>query len=307
MQRAYINKLYQIIQNDKNVISVLSDSGTDYDEMLKRDFPDQCINLGIAEENLVAVAAGLAAGGKIPFVYTSGAFLAYRAYEFVRDDVCLQKNPVKLVGMGSGLAWSTLGPSHHTTEDISVLRAIPGLMLLCPASPLELASMVEFAYRYDGPVYIRMGMSREKEVYQEDYKFIPGKIQKILDGEKLAFLSTGSILEEVLEACERLKRDGIEAAVFHVPSLKPFDEEGVGALSDRYHKVITVEEHNVYGGLGSIISEVVAEYGYPLRVRRMGLQDCFAKGYGRLKDVRRQNGLSAEDIYYFARAEYDDE
>ena len=171
MQRAYINSLYQLIQEDKDVISVLSDSGTDYDEMLKREFPEQCINLGIAEENLIGVAAGLAVGGKIPFVYTSGAFLAYRAYEFIRDDVCLQNNNVKIVGMGSGLAWSTLGPSHHTLEDISALRAIPNLLILSPASPKELAEMVKFAYQYIGPVYIRMGMSKEREIYTESYQF----------------------------------------------------------------------------------------------------------------------------------------
>ena len=137
MQKTYVMKLYDFMKKDKNVISCLSDSGTDYDEMIARELPNQSLNFGISENNKVAAAAGLATCGKIPFVYTTNAFLAYRSYEFIRDDVCLQNKNVKLVGMGCGLSWSTLGSTHHTTEDISALKAIPNLTLLSPASPKE--------------------------------------------------------------------------------------------------------------------------------------------------------------------------
>lgn len=126
MQKAYIMALYELVKKDSNIISLLSDSGTEYDELLKREFPDQCINLGIAEENLVGVASGMAIGGLVPFVYTSGAFLAYRAFEFIRDDICFQNLNVKIVGMGSGLAWSTLGPSHLTGCEIAYELALQG-------------------------------------------------------------------------------------------------------------------------------------------------------------------------------------
>lgn len=293
MQRAYMNSLYQLIQEDKDVISVLSDSGTDYDEMLKREFPEQCINLGIAEENLIGVAAGLAASGKIPFVYTSGAFLAYRAYEFIRDDVCLQNNNVKIVGMGSGLAWSTLGPSHHTLEDISALRAIPNLLILSPASPKELEEMVKFAYQYVGPVYIRMGMSKEREIYTESYQFRIQTNIEIREGSYIAVFTTGSIIEEVLLAKEILEKEGIDIAIINVPCLKPFDVENIKCSTKKYAKVVSVEEHNIYGGLGSIISEIIAENGLAIKLKRIGLQDCFTKGYGTIAEVREQNNLNA--------------
>ena len=178
MQRAYINALYELIKQGRNVISCLSDSGTDYDELIAREFPDQCINFGISENNKVAAASGLAACAKIPFVYTTNAFLAYRSYEFIRDDICLQNRNVKLVGMGCGLSWSTLGSTHHTTEDIAALKALPNLTIFSPASPLELEKVVKKAYEINGPIYIRMGMSNEKEIYEKDYIFETGKIMR---------------------------------------------------------------------------------------------------------------------------------
>jgi transketolase len=152
MQKAYISALYELMQKDARVCSLLSDSGTEYDEMMAREFSNQCFNFGIAEQNKVAAASGMAALGKIPFVYTTGAFLAYRSYEFIRDDICFQRRNVKIVGMGSSTAWNTLGASHHTTEDISALRALPNLVLLSPASPIEARKCVLAAYESEGPV-----------------------------------------------------------------------------------------------------------------------------------------------------------
>ena len=167
MQRAYLSKLMEIAEKNSNVLHLVADSGTGYDEMFQRNFPLQMFNFGIAEEHMVAAAAGMATAGKIPFVYTAGAFLAYRSLEFIRDDICFQNLNVKVVGMGSGLAWCSLGPSHHTTEDIAVLRAIPNLKILSAATPLQTAACVEEAYQHQGPVYIRIGMNNEKEYYND--------------------------------------------------------------------------------------------------------------------------------------------
>ena len=142
MNSAYIGKLMELAEKDPDIIHLLADSGTGYDEMFKRNFPNQMYNFGIGEENMVAAAAGMASVGKKPFVFTAGAFLAYRSMEFIRDDVCFQNLNVKIIGMGSGLSWSSLGPTHHTTEDISVLRAIPNLMILSPATPRQVAACV---------------------------------------------------------------------------------------------------------------------------------------------------------------------
>ena len=159
MQRAYLSKLLELAENNADVLHLVADSGTGFDEMFKHSFPGQMINFGIAEEHMVAASAGLATAGKIPFVYTAGAFLAYRSLEFIRNDICFQNLNVKIVGMGSGLAWCSLGPTHHTTEDIAVLRAIPNLMILSPATPVQVSQCVELAYRHTGPVYIRIGMN----------------------------------------------------------------------------------------------------------------------------------------------------
>ncbi len=297
MQRAYLSKLLELAANDRNVLHLVADSGTGFDEMFRHSFPNQMYNFGIAEEHMVAVAAGLATAKKIPFVYTAGAFLAYRSLEFIRDDICFQNLNVKIVGMGSGLSWSTLGPTHHTTEDVAILRAIPNLKILSPATPYQVAACVEEAYRHVGPVYIRIGMNNEKEFFEETYSF-PQSGQNIMhDDGKVIILSTGSILEEVMLASEILEKGGISTTVINVTGIKPFDSEEICKRARNAEMFVTVEEHSVYGGLGSVVSEVMASNGMGIRLLRIGLEDIFAEGYGRSQAlVRKENGLDAVSI-----------
>lgn len=297
MQKAYISALYNLMQKDRNVCSLLSDSGTEYDDMMFREFPEQCYNFGIAEGNKVAAASGMAALGKIPFVYTTGAFLAYRSYEFIRDDVCFQKRNVKIVGMGSGVAWSTLGPTHHTTEDISALRALPNLTLLSPASPLEVEKCVYAAYKIKGPVYIRTGMSNEEEIYDGDYDFKVGKNTVLTEGKDITIFSTGSVTAEARKAVKKLIEGGMSVKLINVHTLKPLDRDSVLSASAETKKIFTVEEHNILGGLGSAISEVCAESCANVPIVRIGLRDKFASGYGTQAEVRHMNGLDCESIY----------
>lgn len=296
MQKAYLMALYELAEKDKRVLSLLADSGTGYDELFQREFPNQLVDFGIAEEHMVSAAAGMATCGKIPFVYTAGAFLAYRSLEFIRDDICFQNLNVKIVGMGSGLSWSTLGPSHHTTEDISVLRALPNLTIFSPSCPREVGKVVQAAYETDGPVYIRLGMNAEPDLYGKDYEFATGKLLQLREGRDVAVFSTGSIGSEALKAVDIVREHGVNASMFQVPTIKPFDEQAVAEAAKTHGKFVTVEEHNIYGGLGSIISEVVAEQGLNVTVKRIGLSDCFAKGYGTQAEVRKQNGLDADAI-----------
>ena len=295
MQKAYINSLYKLLQKDKNVISCLSDSGTDYDEMIAREFPNQVINFGISENNKVAASAGLASCGKIPFVYTTSAFLAYRSYEFIRDDVCLQNYNVKLIGMGSGLSWSTLGPTHHTTEDIAVLYTLPNLTIMSPCSPKELEQCIDYAYNHIGPVYVRMGMSNEKEIYDENYKFVFGKNNVIKDGKDVAIYVTGSIIEEVLEASKKLEDAGFSVKIVNVATIKPFDKNSI--INEKTKYIVTVEEQNILGGIGSIIGSIIAENNLNIKLFKIGLNDSFAKGYGTYKEMLKMNNLDSESIY----------
>ena len=296
MQRAYISKLMELAEADHSVLHILADSGTGYDEMFRMNFPEQIYNFGIAEENMVGAAAGMATAGKIPFVYTAGAFLAYRSLEFIRDDICFQNLNVKIIGMGSGLAWSTLGPTHHTTEDVAMLRAIPNLMILSPATPLQVAACVEKAYQHTGPVYIRIGMNNEKEFFDENYCLTDGNNDILKDGDDIAIYTTGSILEEAAGAVDILADHGIHAALINVHTIKPFDSASVLDMASKVKMFVSVEEHSIYGGLGSILSEILTDNGVGIRLHRIGLKDTFATGYGTHKSVRAENGLSAEAI-----------
>lgn len=297
MNSAYIGKLMELAEKDHDVIHMLADSGTGYDEMFRRNFPDQIYNFGIGEENMVAAAAGMASAGKKPFVFTAGAFLAYRSMEFIRDDICFQNLNVKIVGMGSGLAWSSLGPTHHTTEDISVLRAIPNLRILSPATPRQVVACVQAAYEHNEPVYIRIGMNHEAEYFSEDYTYHAGQNDLIRDGRDLAVFVTGSILDEVVQACDLLGQDGISAKIINIVGVKPFDTQDIIEAARTISKIAVVEEHNIYGGLGSIIAETVAYNGLHAKVYPIGLNDAFAEGYGTQQMVRKVNALDAVSIY----------
>lgn len=297
MQRAYLSKLLELAENNADVLHLVADSGTGFDEMFKHSFPGQMINFGIAEEHMVAASAGLATAGKIPFVYTAGAFLAYRSLEFIRNDICFQNLNVKIVGMGSGLAWCSLGPTHHTTEDIAVLRAIPNLMILSPATPVQVSQCVELAYRHTGPVYIRIGMNNEKEFFAGSHD-LPASGQNILrGGGNIVILSTGNILENVLSAADELEKDNLLASVINIVRIKPFDETALFQEIMSADYVVTVEEHNICGGLGSIAAEALASSGIGKKLIRIGLNDIFAEGYGNSQEiVRAQNGLDAAAI-----------
>lgn len=300
MQRAYISSLMEIAEKDNRVLHILADSGTGYDELFRHNFPDRMYNFGIAEENMVAAAAGMASAGKIPFVFTAGAFLAYRSFEFIRNDVCFQNLNVKIAGMGSGLAWSSLGPTHHTTEDLAVLRALPNLMILSPSSPKQVSECVKIAYEHTGPVYIKIGMNNEKEFFPDDY-ILKEDFFDILDGAEISqadylLFTTGSILEEACDAVKELCKKNIKISLINVPVIKPFANKKALDLIKNKKTVFTVEEHSITGGLGTILCELAAENALGIPVRRIGLNDVFAEGYGTQKIIRIQNELDAKNI-----------
>lgn len=297
MNSAYIGKLMELAEKDSDVIHLLADSGTGYDEMFRRIFPNQIYNFGIGEENMVAAAAGMASVGKKPFVFTAGAFLAYRSMEFIRDDICFQNLNVKIVGMGSGLAWSSLGPTHHTTEDISVLRAIPNLMILSPSTPRQVAACVQTAYEHEGPVYIKIGMNHETEYFDENYVHDINHNDLMRKGSDIVVFVTGSILDEAMKACELLEQDGLSAKVINVTTLKPYNKQVLFEEIANYRHIAVVEEHNIHGGLAGIIAETIAFEGLGAKILPIGLNDKFAEGYGTQQMVRRANALDAQSIY----------
>lgn len=295
MRTAYLDTLYDLARKDKRVYALISDNGAIVYDKYRRDLADQYLNLGISEANMIGMAAGMASRGKIPFAYTIGAFLAYRAYEFIRNDVCLQRQNVKIVGTGAGEVYSQLGPTHHSTEDLGGLRALPNLTILCPASPMEVKKATIAAYEYEGPVYLRLGTNREPEIYERDYAFQIGKAVTVKDGKDVTLIGTGSILKDCLDVAKELKAEGVDVRVINMHTIKPLDEEVIRKAVEETGKVLTVEDHNVTGGLGSAVAEAIAKYGKPVRFQTLGLQE-FSRGYGNYEQVKEANGIGKEDI-----------
>lgn len=298
MRTAYLNTLYELAQKDKNVLSLVADNGMIVYDDFRKNMPDQYFNFGISEGHMITAAAGMASCGKIPYVYTISSFLAYRAYEFIRIDVCLQNMNVKIVGIGTGVSYGYLGPTHHTTEDIALLRSLPNLTIFSPGSPLEAKKSIEAAYEITGPVYVRLGSNGEPEFHDEEFSFIAGKGAVIREGRDICLISTGAILDEVLQAAHMLEENRCSVKVISMHTLKPFDEDMIISLSAQFKEIYTIEEHSVIGGLGSIVSEVIAKNNLNIKLKMIGFPDIFAKGYGNQQEVRMQNGLDASGIYH---------
>ena len=295
MRTAYLDTLYELAENDRRVYALISDNGAIVYDKYRKDLPDQYLNLGISEANMIGMAAGMASRGKIPFTYTIGAFLAYRAFEFIRNDVCLQNQNVMIVGTGAGMVYSALGPTHHSTEDLGGLRALSNLVILCPASPLEVKRATVAAYEHMGPVYLRLGTNKEPEIYTWDYSFEIGKGVIVRQGKDITLIGTGSILKDILDVAEILSGKDIQARVINMHTLKPIDKEIILQAIDETGKIVTIEDHNIIGGLGSAVAEVVAESGKGVIFRRLGLEG-FSIGYGTYEQVKNRNGIGVEKV-----------
>lgn len=280
MRNAFIKAITEI-GKDENVILLLNDTG----QFVLRDFdnyyPGRLINVGIAEQNMVGLAAGLAASGKTVFVYSIASFLA-RAYEQIKVDVCYHNLNVKFVGVGAGLAYGTMGITHHATEDIAIFRALPNMTIISPCDPIEVEQATVAAYNRPGPVYLRLGLTGEHNFHTSDYKFDLYKMDILREGDDIAILATGRIVENALWAAKILEKSEVSAKVVNVSTIKPFDGHTLIDIAHCVKAILTVEEHNVIGGLGSTVAEELAEYvtGKELTFRRIGINDKFCSEYG---------------------------
>lgn len=295
MRTAYLSTLYDLAKNDERVYALISDNGAIVYDKYRQDLPEQYLNLGISEANMIAMAAGMASRGKIPFAYTIGAFLAYRANEFIRNDVCLQNQNVKIIGTAAGEAYPALGPTHHATEDLGCLRSFPNLTIITPASPVEVQKAVRAAYEYEGPVYLRIGTNREAEIYEREYDFEIGKGVVLRSGNDATMITTGSIAKDVLDVVDDMKKVGVSIRVINIHTIKPIDREIIIKAINETGKIITVEDHNIIGGLGSAVSEIIAENGKGVEFVRIGLRD-FSHGYGTYSEVKEMNGIGRNRI-----------
>lgn len=261
------------------------------------DFPDQYLNVGIAEQNMTGVATGIALEGRIVFTYSIANFPTMRCLEQIRNDVCYHNANVKIVSIGGGFCYGPLGISHHATEDLAIMRALPNLAILAPGDITEAGLATEAAYHNPGPCYLRLGRGGEARVYDYLPEFKLGQGITIAEGGEIAFVSTGGILSNVVKAAEILKSHGISASVHSFFSLCPIDRPLIERLAQSKRVIITVEEHSIIGGLGSAVAEVLAELGTRKAVLlRIGLKGGFPCEVGDQKYLRNIYGLSPESI-----------
>ncbi len=266
----------------------------------QKAFPDRHFDCGIAEANMVCVAAGLSTTGLVPFASSFAMFAAGRAFEQVRNSVGYPHLNVKIGATHGGLSVGEDGASHQCCEDFALMRSIPGMVVMSPADDVEARAMVKAAYEYVGPVYMRFGRAAVPVIHEEDYKFEIGKGEVLQDGKDVAIIANGLMVAEALEAAETLKAEGIEAMVINMATIKPLDNELVLSAARKCGKVITCEEHSVIGGLGEAVCSLLSE-NLPTPVKRIGVEDTFGRS-GTAKEVLDAYGLNAAHIVSAAEA-----
>lgn len=296
MRNEYKNVIYQLMKENEKIVSILVDSGTDEYDLVRRDMPDRLVECGIAEANAIGIAAGMASCGLIPIVYGMGAFLAYRAFEFIRNDVCIQNRNVKIIGSGGGIGYNNLGPTHHTTEDIAVMTALPNMCVLAPSTPLEVAPVIQEAVNYYGPVYVRFGKAYEEEVFSTSPVFEIGKASVLCEGTDVSIIVTGSMIADVVKSAELLAEDNINVQIINMTTLKPIDKSAIIQAAQSTGRILVVEEHNYFGGLRSLVADVVAENGLSVVFQSIGFQDEYCFEYGWRQEIRKKYGISVEAI-----------
>ena len=303
MRDAFVQTLDAIAAQDPRVLLMTGDLGfgvlTDFAERR----PAQYINVGVAEQNLSGLAAGLAMSGQTVFTYSIGNFPTLRCLEQIRNDICYHDAPVKIVAIGGGFSYGSLGMSHHATEDIAIMRALPRMTVFVPGDLDEAVMATQAAYDAPGPCYLRLDKSSAPKTAGSESQIIAGQPRKLRDGSDVVMFGAGGILEEALAAAESLAADGVSCAVYSVHTIKPLDGSMVARLAAQARVVVTVEEHTLDGGLGSVLLECCAGEGvWPRRLLRFGMRDEYSSIVGSQRFLRRHYGLSAEALANGVRA-----
>lgn len=274
-------------------------AGATKTDMFKKEYPDRHFNCGIAECNMIGVAAGLSTMGLVPFASSFAMFAAGRAFEQVRNTVGYPHLNVKIGATHGGMSVGEDGASHQCCEDFAIMRSIPGMIVMCPADEVEARRMVQAAYEVKGPVYMRFCRAATTVFHDEDYKFAIGKAEMLKDGSDLAIIATGIMVPEAMDAGEQLAKAGIKARIINMATIKPLDEEAVIKAAKDCKKIITVEEHSVIGGLGEAVAAVLAE-NCPVPMRRIGVNDVFGCS-GTASELLQKFGLCADNIFKTAK------
>lgn len=296
MRDTFVRTLVDLAKEDKSIELITGDLGFGVLKPFWEQCPDQFTNAGIAEQNMTSVAAGMALTGKNVFTYSIGNFPTLRCLEQVRNDCAYHKANVKVVCIGGGFVYGSLGMSHQATEDIAILRALPDVVVLAPADLVEAEECTKALAKYEGTAYLRLGRGGEKRIHDHIDNFQIGKAIKVHDGEKVAIFSTGAIFEEIRRTELILNEKGITPAVYTFPTVKPIDVSTILDCSKDFDLIATCEEHNIIGGFGSAVAEVMAENPARAKLLRIGLHDEYSIRVGNQKYLREQYGLDGDSI-----------
>jgi transketolase len=298
MRNAFADELTRLGDKDPRIVMLSGDIGNRLFDKFKARHPSRFFNCGVAEANMMGVAAGMAMNGLRPVAYTITPFVTTRCLEQIRTDVCYHEAPVTIVAVGAGLSYSGLGPTHHSCEDISFLRSIPNMVVICPGDAFEVRAALRAAMQQDHPVYIRMGKKGEPVVHAGSIEnFQIGKAITVSDGTDVCLLSTGNMLPEVIEAARKLKEQGISAQVVSFHTVKPLDQACLKDAFGRFKLVATIEEHSLIGGFGAAVSEWLADTRTGNQsFMRFGTPDAFFKQSGEQEYAREALGLTGHQI-----------
>lgn len=296
MRKAFIQTLIELAEKDSRIFLLTGDLGYYVIEPFAERFPDRFINAGVAEQNMVGMATGLAESGLIPFVYSIATFATLRPYEFIRNGPVLHNLPVRIVGIGGGIEYSHHGPSHFGLDDIGALRVQPGLTLITPADSAQMVSALSQTWDMSGPIYYRLSKNENLSVPGLDGRFALGKLDLVSDGSDALIISMGNSAEEAVKAQKQLSAQNIGATVAVVSSINPCPEENLIETISRFKQVVTVEAHYLNNGLGSMVAEVIAENGLNARLTRLAVKQNAAGAVGSQDFLYDRFGISAKHI-----------
>lgn len=295
MRDAFINKLYEMAREDRNVIIVSADMGAPSLDRFRRDLGNQFLTVGIAEQNMVVIATGLALEGKKVFVYAIMPFVTLRGYELIKVDLSLMNIPVTVVGVGSGFSYEESGPTHHSTEDITVMRVLPNMTILNSSDSVMAARFAEMACKISGPSYVRLDREVFPPIYSQDSDFSAG-LASFRVGKDVCILATGNMVHRAFEVSDKLAEQSVNAGVVDLYRLKPINEELLLQNIEQSERVVTLEEHLLNGGMGSSVAEVLVDNGKTIPLKRFGIRDKYYYAYGGRNNIQSLCGLDADSI-----------
>lgn len=297
MRNAVVDRLEELAAADERICVITADLGYSVFEKFNERYPNRFFNVGISEQLMASAAAGMALCGKIVITYSIGNFATLRCMEQIRNDICYHNANVKIIAVGGGVSYGQLGMSHHATEDIAMMRALPNMTVLVPADPEEAKTAIEYAVQMDGPCYIRLARKGEPILYQKRKDYDITEIQAVKEGRDAALLLCGPILSNGMDAAERLMSRGGSVGVYSIPCVKPLNRAQVCALGKHYPLIVTVEEHQTNGGLGDAVTGCIsAMHSNHAAVIRMGFPDTYPEIVGSREYLCRQFGIDGESI-----------